>query len=61
MNIEEYKKFLKRMDWLYEYSDDYSAYRKGSVDMAKARRYADISDEHKQAFYEAYKGVVKYG
>lgn len=61
MNIEEYKKFLKRMDWLYEYSDNYSVYSKGKRDMANARRYADTSEEHKQAFYEAYKGVVKYG
>lgn len=60
MNIEEYKKFLDRLDWMYEYSDNYSVYRKGQVDMGKARRLADTSEDHKQAFYKAYQKTVAY-
>lgn len=60
MNIEEYKEFLGRIDWAYEYSDDYSVYRKGQEAMGKARRLANTSEDHKQAFYKAYQQTVAY-
>lgn len=59
MNISDYKDYLDKLDWFYEYSDDYSVYSKGRQEMVNARQLAELSLEHKEMFDTMYAKVKK--
>lgn len=55
MNLEEYKAFLRTVDWSYYYSDNYTVYAKGVRATTLAKQLANTDEQFMQAYEEAKK------
>ena len=55
MNLEQYKAFLRTVDWTSQYSDSHHVYAKGRRGIIVAEKLATTDEQFWQAYKEAKK------
>lgn len=54
MTLEEFKKALERLDWYYDFSDDYNKVRRGEENLERLKGIAETNKEFGLMFQQAW-------